>query len=56
MRGILRLLPSSSRELDEIPAEVEESWKIRIELATWAWRVITEIRDDGTLDCLVLRS
>lgn len=40
------LFPESS-ELDNSPERVAESWTIRTGLSNWAWRLITELRDDG---------
>ncbi|KAI6039034.1 hypothetical protein EDC04DRAFT_3112751 [Pisolithus marmoratus] len=45
MRCTTSLFPSDL-VLEETPIRIAESWNIRIVLSNWAWRLITELRDD----------
>lgn len=45
MRYTTSLFPSD-QALQVTPVQIAESWNIRIALSNWAWRLITELRDD----------
>lgn len=45
MRCANSLFPGD-QALEETPMRIAESWSIRIALSNWAWRLITELRDD----------
>ncbi|KIJ06186.1 hypothetical protein PAXINDRAFT_20608 [Paxillus involutus ATCC 200175] len=47
MRSTTSLFPAGFSELDSVPERVAESWTIRTGLSSWAWRLITELRDDA---------